>query len=317
MEPLAELSQNFTSCNISQGSKYTPRYPHTLLEERKLHHFTLNDFDVAKKVLGEGKFGKVYRVRERKTRKQAVLKVISKKTVLYENVKHQLQREVEVHSRLSHPNIVQFYAYFHDEENVYILLEYCNGNSLYHYLQNLSSKKLNESDASKFISQLCSALQYCHSKNILHRDIKPENILLHYDANGNEMIKLADFGWSVVERKDTSRKTLCGTLEYLPPEVCKNEVYHSNFDMWTVGILLYEMLVGHSPFFISNFSRDNPINSQEAIVGRIQSCEFEVPSTLSREAIDLITKLLKLEPTERFTAEQVLAHPWIIKYKHN
>ena len=311
MEPLNELSHNFSALGISKNTKNAPRYPHTLLDERKLHHFTLNDFDVAKKVLGEGKFGKVYRVRERKTRKQAVLKVISKKTVLYENVKHQLQREVEVHSRLRHPNIVQFYAYFHDEDNVYMLLEYCNGNSLYHYLQNLRSKKLQESDAAKFIFQLCSALDYCHSKNVLHRDIKPENILLHYDESGNEMIKLADFGWSVVERRDTSRKTLCGTLEYLPPEVCKNEEYHSNFDMWTVGILLYEMLVGHSPFFISNFSRENPLNSQEAIVNRIQACEFEIPSNLSSDAVDLIMKLLKLTPEERFTASQVLTHPWI------
>jgi serine/threonine protein kinase len=85
--------------------------------------------------------------------------------------------------------------------------------------------------------------------------------------------------------------------------------------MWTVGILLYEMLVGHSPFFISNFSRDNPINSQEAIVGRIQSCEFEIPSSLSKEAVDLITKLLKLEPTERFTAEKVLDHPWLTRHR--
>ena len=121
-------------------------------------------------------------------------------------------------------------------------------------------------------------------------------------GSDEEVIKLADFGWSVAQRRDSRRTTMCGTVEYLPPEVVAGREYSFGFDMWTVGVLVYEMLAGVSPFFAGD---------QNAIMARITTGVFDMPPCISQLAADLIAQLLQPEPGARPSAAAVLAHPWI------
>ena len=209
-------------------------------EKKKQEPFNLDMFDVGR-ALGKGKFGNVYLAREQKSKYVLALKVMFKNELKKHGVVHQVRREVEIQSHLRHPHILKLYGYFHDEKRVYVLLEYAPNGELYKYLQKCG--KFDETTAATYAWQISQALIYCHTRNVIHRDIKPENILL--DKNMN--LKMADFGWSVHTPND-KRGTMCGTLDYLPPEMIKGSKYDSSVDLWTLGVLCYEFLVGKPPF---------------------------------------------------------------------
>ena len=135
------------------------------------------------------------------------------------------RREIEIHSRLNHPNIVKMNGWFADDKKLYIILEYCPSGELFSILHSQPHSRFPESTASNYIRQMINALIYLHSNHIIHRDIKPENILLD-----NETLKLADFGWSV-HSPSMRRKTFWGTLDYLPPEMISGEVYTEAVDI--------------------------------------------------------------------------------------
>ncbi|XP_077539057.1 aurora kinase A-B-like [Haemaphysalis longicornis] len=211
------------------------------------------------------------------------------------NVEHQLRREVEIQSHLRHPNILCMYNWFHDETRVYLILEYAPQGELYKKLKKVS--RFTDKQAATYIYQLCNALKVCHENKVIHRDIKPENLLLGYNGE----IKIADFGWSVHARS-SRRQTMCGTLDYLPPEMIESKVYDEKVDLWAVGILTYEFLVGNPPFE-SSTTRET--------YNRICQAVVHFPPHVGAEAKDLILKLLKKQPDERISLDQVLSHPWV------
>lgn len=164
--------------------------------------------------LGRGKFGCVYLAREKQTKFICALKILWKKQIRDSNVEHQLRREIEIQSHLRHKSILRLYGYFYDTHRIYLILEYANKGEIYQLLKQYNTFDYNIT--AKYIYDLCSALSYCHSKHVIHRDIKPENLLL----SKNNTIKIADFGWSVYDNSIQQRRnTLCGTLDYLPPEM--------------------------------------------------------------------------------------------------
>lgn len=160
-----------------------------------------------------GKFGNVYLAREKDTKFVVALKVLFKKQIHRDNVEHQVRREIEIQSHLRHPNILRLYGYFHDTTRIYLILEYAPEGALYKELQSQPNKRLDEQRTAKYILALADALIYLHERDVIHRDIKPENLLLGHKG----VLKIADFGWSVHE-PNSSRTTLCGTVDYLPPE---------------------------------------------------------------------------------------------------
>jgi len=259
--------------------------------------FTLMDFEIGNR-LGRGKFGKVYLARKRGDKYICALKVLWKKQLRKQNVEHQLRREIEIMANLRHPNILRLYGYFHDEERVFLILEYAAGGELFNVLRDKG--KFSEEDTAKYIKDLASALNYCHSKHIIHRDIKPENLLL--DHNGS--IKLSDFGWSV-HAPGKRRHTMCGTLDYLPPEMVSREAHDPTVDIWALGVLMYEFLTGMPPF---------EAQGQDATFRRIKKVDLSFPFFVSAEAKDLITKLLQKDPTQRMPLSLVPEHPFIKKY---
>ncbi|XP_066600795.1 aurora kinase C-like [Prorops nasuta] len=260
--------------------------------------WVLSDFDIGKP-LGKGKFGNVYLAREKKSKYVIAMKVLFKAQIQEADVEHQVRREIEIQTHLRHPNILKMYGYFHDDRRIYLILEYAPKGELYKELQNQPNKRFDETQTATYISQLADALNYCHSKKVIHRDIKPENLLL---GNKGEL-KIADFGWSV-HAPASRRNTLCGTVDYLPPEMVMGKTHNHSVDLWGVGVLCYECLVGNPPFFA---------NTYEETYLKIRKARYRFPEFISDGAKDLISRLLIVNPDQRLPLDGILVHPWIVK----
>ncbi|KAG9266270.1 aurora kinase C-like [Astyanax mexicanus] len=258
--------------------------------------WSLENFDIGR-ALGKGKFGSVYLARERQTKFILALKVLFKKQLEKAGVEHQLRREVEIQSHLRHPNILRLYGYFHDSARVYLILEFAPKGELYGELQRCGM--FDDQRSATYIMELADALHYCHSKKVIHRDIKPENLLL--GANGE--LKIADFGWSV-HTPSSRRSTLCGTLDYLPPEMIEGKTHDEKVDLWSLGVLCYEFLVGRPPF---------ETKSHEETYRKISRVEFTYPAHVSEGSRNLINGLLKHNPMHRLPIQGVLTHYWVVE----
>ncbi|GAB6019148.1 hypothetical protein CHUAL_000767 [Chamberlinius hualienensis] len=255
----------------------------------------LDDFEIGRP-LGKGKFGNVYLAREKASRFVVALKVLFRSQLIKAGVEHQLRREIEIQSHLRHPNILRLYGYFYDDLRVYMILEYASSGELYKELQ--TYKRLDDKRVAKIIYQLADALKYCHQKKVIHRDIKPENILIGPTGD----IKVADFGWSVHAPSSSRRNTLCGTLDYLPPEMVEGKPHDEKVDLWNVGVLCYELLCGKPPF--------EAVTNQETYK-KITRIEVFYPDFVPKGAIDLISRLLQKEAFRRLPVDGILSHPWI------
>lgn len=260
--------------------------------------WSLENFDIGRP-LGKGKFGNVYLARERQSKFILALKVLFKNQLEKAGVEHQLRREVEIQSHLRHPNILRLYGYFHCPARVYLILEFAPKGELYGELQRCGN--FPEDRSATYIMELADALNYCHSKKVIHRDIKPENLLL--GANGE--LKIADFGWSV-HTPSSRRSTLCGTLDYLPPEMIEGKTHDEKVDLWSLGVLCYEFLVGKPPF---------ESKSHEETYRRISKVAYTYPAhvDVSDGAKDLVARLLKHNPMHRLPTQGVLSHPWVVE----
>eukprot|EP00808_Paulinella_micropora_P016993 g36989.t1 len=258
--------------------------------------WNLDDFDIGRP-LGRGKFGCVYLAREKKSKFICALKVLYKHQLSKTNVEHQLRREIEIQSHLRHRNILRLYGYFYDEKRVYLILEFALKGELYKLLQ--KEKRFSEEKAAQYIAQLASALLYCHEKHVIHRDIKPENLLL--GLNGE--LKIADFGWSV-HAPNSRRNTLCGTLDYLPPEMVEGRPHDRTVDLWSLGVLAYEFLVGSPPF---------EAEDHKQTYRRISGVDLHFPPHVSKDARDFISRLLVKDPNSRMSLTEGFRHSWLTK----
>nr|KAF6409044.1 aurora kinase C [Rousettus aegyptiacus] len=205
-----------------------------------LRQLTIDDFEIGHP-LGKGKFENVYLARLKESHFIVALKVLFKSQIEKEGMEHQLRREIEIQSHLQHPNTLRLYNYFHDVHRMYLILEYAPSGELYQELQ--KSQTLDEQRTAMIMEELADALTYCHENKVSHRDIKPENLLLGFRGE----VKIADFGWSV-HTPSLRRNTMCGTLDYLPPEMIEGRTYNEKVDLWCIGVLCYELLVGSPPF---------------------------------------------------------------------
>ena len=210
-------------------------------------------------------------------------------------MERQLRREIDIQSHLRSQNILRLYGYFWDDKKIYLILEYAPDGDVFTELRR--SHRFDERKAANYVCQVIKGFMCLHSNGVIHRDLKPENLLL---SSGT--VKISDFGWSI--HCFTKRKTLCGTLEYLPPEMIRNEEYDFRIDFWAIGVLTYEFLVGEPPF---------ESRTKEEAYRKIDLVSLSFPSYVSSEAADFISRLLRRNPLERMNLEAALSHQWILK----
>ncbi|XP_055310282.1 aurora kinase C [Sitodiplosis mosellana] len=265
--------------------------------KKKAGAWELSNFDIGRP-LGRGKFGNVYLAREKDTKFVVALKVLFKKQIQRDNVEHQVRREIEIQSHLRHPNILRLYGFFHDPARIYLILEYAPKGALYKELQGQPNKRFDEPRTAGYVLSLADALIYLHERDVIHRDIKPENLLLGHKGE----LKIADFGWSVHE-PNSARTTLCGTVDYLPPEMISGQPHTKQVDLWSLGVLCYELLTGEPPFQTGSYD--------ETFV-KITQVKYQMPDFVSQAAKHLISKLLIAKPDLRMPLAQVKIHPWIV-----
>jgi serine/threonine protein kinase len=247
--------------------------------------FRLDDFLLVR-ALGTGTFGRVFLARYKTVAKYFALKKLRKVDVHRLKQADHVQNERSLLSRLTHPFIIRLYAAMQDERHLYMLMEYAPGGELFHYLRRAGRFSV---DAARFyIAELVLALEYLHSFDVAYRDLKPENLLL--DSEGH--IKLADFGFA--KRVPNLTYTLCGTPEYLAPEIILGRGYGRSVDWWALGILLFEMLTGNPPF-----NGDTPTQVYE----RTLSGRLQLPN-LDHATTDLINGLLRLDVTKRLGCQE-------------
>ena len=296
--PLAKKQQYSENMNETPAHKQEDKAssPTSAEKAQKGKQWSLKDFEIGKP-LGRGKFGSVYLAREKQSKYIVAIKVLQKSQLLKAGVEHQLRREIEIQSHLRHKHILRMFGYFYDAKRIYLILEYSPGGELYKRL--MDKGRFSEKTSARYITDLARALNYCHEKHVIHRDIKPENLLV--GAHGE--VKIADFGWSV-HAPSSRRTTLCGTLDYLPPEMIDGNKYDHMVDVWSLGVLLYEFLVGSPPF---------EAEGHTATYRRIQNVDLRFPPGVAPDAQDLIRRLLRKESSKRLPLDQIPFHPWVLR----
>ena len=195
------------------------------------------------------------------------------------------------------------FEFHRDAKHVYLILEYAPQGELYKWLQKYG--RFTEAETGRYIADLVGAFQELDRKKIIHRDIKPENLLIGHD----NQIKIADFGWSV-HAPSSRRQTVCGTLDYLPPEMVGHAPHDASVDLWCLGVLMFEFLYGHPPFEAAD---------QNGTYERISKVDLKFPSrpAVSDDAKDLVTKLLQKDPKKRLSWHAVANHKFIQQHRNH
>ena len=262
--------------------------------------------------LGEGSYGRVFKAREMSTGR-----IIAVKKVLIGNshsIYKKTIKEINLLKNLDHPNIVKYYDYFEEEDCIYLMMEYLEGCTLKQYIKD--NQNISENTARIIIKQLLKALSYLHyTCDICHRDVKPENIMFK-DKNDINSLKLLDFGLSLDSFESKKYLENCGTLVYMAPELINNVKYTKGVDVWSVGIILYMLLMkGKNPFYNKQDDRETIIKNIKNINVVFHNENNNELNPISKMGKDLINKLLKKNPLYRYTIRSALEHPWITMNK--
>lgn len=253
--------------------------------------------------IGQGSFGKVFKVKQLSTGNIYAMKVVSKNCDFQDGNKNFL-REIFVLRKLDHPNILKIFEYFVNEKYYYFIMEYVSGGELYQQIYEM--QYYDESTAANIMKQIFSSVCYLHQMNIVHRDLKPENMMVTSKKDEIE-IKLIDFGTANYVKKGKKLKTRIGSPYYIAPEVLKGS-YGKECDLWSCGVILYILLVGYPPFDGKN--NNEILDKVEKGIYRISGEDWE---NVTEDAKDLIRELLQKKPNKRISAAEALKHPWIVK----
>jgi len=261
--------------------------------------FTFKDFDL-KATVGTGTFGRVrvVKIKGSSDRTPLALKIMKKSEVIRLKQVEHVKAEVGILAKIEHPFIVNLLTKFQDDKRLFLLLEFVNGGELFSYLR--KEGRLPDADAKFYAGEIVLAFAYLHSKNVIYRDLKPENLLIDCDGH----MKITDFGFA--KEVEDRTWTLCGTPEYLAPEIIQSKGHGRAVDWWALGILIFEMLAGYPPFY-----DENPFGIyQKVLAGRI-----DFPRHLDVKAKDLIKRLLTHDRAKRFGclkngADDIQKHKW-------
>lgn len=253
--------------------------------------------------IGEGFYGVVWKVKNKISGQVCAMKKIIKrsKTSIEEDL--EIINEIEMMKKLDHPNMIKVFRFFATPDAYFIIMELCEGGELFYEI--INHGPFSEDGAAFILYQILSAVFYCHSNNIIHRDLKPENILIEKkDKDGYLTVKVSDFGTAKLYEKGRSERKIVGSSYYIAPEVLKKN-YDEKCDLWSCGVILYILLSGNPPF-------EGETDSE--VLEKVRQSKFDLTSSpwpnISKEAKDLISNLLQVEPASRLSAGEALKHPW-------
>lgn len=252
-------------------------------------------------------------VRKKGTREEFALKQINKRFIVDADMTDQIRKEVVYMHNLTKkacPFIVKLIDHFEDQENVYLIMEYLKGGQLMDLVKEYG--KLKESVVCHIIRDVILGIAAMHENKLIHRDIKPENILLSEKGTA----KLADFGWSnSIDTEATSRKTYCGTADYLAPEIIQGKEHDDSVDLWCLGVLIFELLFGYAPFSPQSVDPSS-YDYQPYLEKKILKVDYTIPKhvPVSKEAVDLIYRLLREKPKERMRIPDIVKHKWFKRF---
>ena len=263
---------------------------------------TYNDFEPLK-LLGRGSFGDVFLVRLKANKKVYAMKILSKSMLKLKRQEFHTKTERNLMVQINCPFIVNIKSAFQDSQKLYMVSEFMQGGDMFFHMHDGQIVIFNNEKTKFYIIELVLAIEFLHKKNMIYRDLKPENILL--DEKGH--VKLTDFGLSKILDEDNEKTfTICGTPQYLAPEVLLKKGYDKAVDWWSLGCVMYEMLSGRLPFCIKRGMKLNQ---------KIYEKGVEYPKNLTKEAQDLIQKLLVVDPQKRLGqgpngSEEIKNHPF-------
>ncbi|PIK46856.1 putative serine/threonine-protein kinase DCLK3 isoform X5 [Apostichopus japonicus] len=252
--------------------------------------------------VGDGNFADVHAGVLRSTGEEFAIKKVDKSKL--KGKESMIENEIAILKEIDHPNIVKLYEEFETDDYIYLIMDYIRGGDLFDAI--IDSVKFTEADASVMVRDLARALDYLHKMNVVHRDMKPENLLVNLTDDSKMQLKLADFGLAMEVVKPVY--TVCGTPTYVAPEILAETGYGLPVDMWALGVITYILLCGFPPF-------RSPDRSQDELFDLIQAGKYEYIApywnSISKSAKDLIDNLLVVDQKKRFTAVEVLQHPWV------
>ncbi|KAL6490205.1 hypothetical protein MHYP_G00005500 [Metynnis hypsauchen] len=251
------------------------------------------------KLLGKGGFARCYEMTDLANNKMYAVKVIPQSRVSKPHQRDKITNEIELHKTLQHKHVVKFSHHFEDQDNIYIFLELCNRKSLAHIWK--ARHTLTDPEVRFYLRQIISGLKYLHNKGILHRDLKLGNFFV----NENMELRLGDFGLAAkLETVEQRKKTICGTPNYLAPEVLNRQGHGTESDVWSLGCVMYTLLCGNPPFETLDLKETYKC---------IKEVRYSLPPSLSPAAQKLIAAILQKNPSERLTLDQILAHEYFSK----
>jgi calcium-dependent protein kinase len=262
----------------------------------------LQDFyDVDKKKIGEGSYGSVSKAKNKSTGAQRAVKSISKQQM--KNLER-FKQEIAIMKMMDHPNIIKLYESFEDNRNIYLVMELCTGGELFDRI--IDAGHFTEVQAAILMTQIIRAIYYMHEGHVCHRDLKPENFIFQTkDPIEKSLLKIIDFGLSCTFQADQVLTTKAGTPYYVAPQVLAGKYDHIS-DMWSIGVIMYVLLCGYPPFYGE---------TDADVLAKVRLGNFSFNATdwknVSEDAKNLIRLLLKMNPKDRYTAEQALNHIWI------
>ena len=282
-----------------------PLVPSEKIPEPENNHSKISENDFTKiKLIGKGSYGNVFLVRYNKNNMIYAMKVYKKSDLREKNQENNTKSERNLLTQINFPFIVEVKFAFQTDSKLFLVQEFIQGGDLFFHIH--SGQKFSTQKTKFYLVEIILAIDFLHKNNMIYRDLKPENILI--DSKGH--IKLTDFGLSkIVTNIEEKSFTICGTLQYIAPEIISGEGYNESVDWWSLGIIMYEMLTGKLPF---KFNFDNQEEQNDL---NIYDKKIKFPSWIEENAKDLINKLLNKNPEKRIGsgkegAENIKKHPF-------
>lgn len=260
-----------------------------------------------KDLIGHGAFAVVFKGHHRKKEDFVVaVKVIAKKNI--SKTQNLLAKEIKILKELHHENVVSLFDCKETSNNVYLVMEYCNGGDLADYLREKGS--LSEDTIRLFLCQIASAMLTLQSKGVVHRDLKPQNLLLHHSGNvfpspSEIQVKIADFGFARFLPGEMMAATLCGSPMYMAPEVIMSKAYDAKADLWSVGTIVYQCLTGKAPFQANSPQQLKKFYEKSKVISP------SIPAGTSKHLKDLLVGLLRRNPKDRLDFGEFFSHPFL------